>query len=119
MLEHRTQPLLPFPQFVMRLAHSGVTAFLFIVLSLFLGMTGYHVLENLSWIDAFLNASMLLGGMGPVTNPVTFGGKLFAGLYALYCGLAVIVIAGIVLAPIIHRILHRLHRDSHPPGPKD
>jgi hypothetical protein len=80
--------------------------------SLFIGMVGYHVLEGVSWIDAFLNASMLLGGMGPVTIPVTFGGKLFAGLYALYCGLAVILVAGVILAPVAHRILHTFHMES-------
>lgn len=67
---------------------------------------------DLSWIDAFLNASMLLGGMGPVDTPCTFGGKLFAGFYALYCGLVVIIAAGVILAPIVHRILHRLHLEN-------
>ena len=111
-LEHRAQPLIPLHQFLVRLAHSGVIALALIVVSLSVGMLGYHVLEGLSWIDAFLNASMLLGGMGPVTAPVTFGGKLFAGLYALYCGLAVILIAGVILAPVAHRILHRFHIES-------
>jgi hypothetical protein len=72
-------------------------------------MLGYHAFERLGWLDAFLNAAMLLGGMGPVATPVTEGGKLFAGCYALYCGLVVIVVAGIVLAPVAHRILHRFH----------
>ena len=75
-------------------------------------MLGYHILEGLSWMDAFLNASMLLGGMGPVNPPVTFGGKLFAGVYALYCGLAVILVAGVILTPIAHRILHRFHMEG-------
>ena len=98
-----------------RLAHNGLLALAFIGVSLAIGMVGYRIFERLSWIDAFLNASMLLGGMGPVNTPVTRGGKLFAGLYALYCGLAVILVAGLVLAPIAHRILHRFHvegRDS-------
>jgi hypothetical protein len=93
----------------MRLAHSGIIAIALIAVSLFIGMSGYHLFEGLSWIDAFLNASMLLGGMGPVNAPATSGGKLFAGLYALYCGLAVIVVAGVILAPVAHRILHRFH----------
>ena len=80
--------------------------------SLAIGMVGYHVLEQLSWLDAFLNAAMLLGGMGPVAVPVTEGGKLFAGLYALYCGLVVIAVAGIVLVPVAHRILHRFHLEE-------
>ena len=72
-------------------------------------MAGYRHFEGLGWLDAFLNASMLLGGMGPVDSPMTDGGKLFAGLYALYCGLAVIFAAGVILAPVAHRILHRFH----------
>jgi len=80
-----------------------------------IGMLGYHNLEGLSWIDAFLNASMLLGGMGPVNIPATSSGKLFAGLYALYCGLAVILVAGVILAPIAHRILHKFHMESRDP----
>ena len=94
------------------MAHSGVIALALIAVSLFIGMVGYHLLEGLNWMDAFLNASMLLGGMGPVNAPATFGGKLFAGLYALYCGLAVILVAGVILAPIAHRILHRFHMEN-------
>ena len=110
--EHRAQPIIPLHQFIIRLAHSGIIAVLLIAVSLFIGMVGYHVLERLNWMDAFLNASMLLGGMGPVNTPTTFGGKLFAGLYALYCGLAVIVVAGVILAPVAHRILHTFHMES-------
>lgn len=110
--EHRAQPVIPPRQFIVRLAHSGIIALTLIAVSLFVGMIGYRVLEGLSWIDAFLNASMLLGGMGPVNAPLTFGGKLFAGLYSLYCGLAVILVAGIILAPIAHRILHRFHVEN-------
>ncbi len=110
--EHRVQPVIPLHQFIIRLAHSGIISFALITLSLFIGMVGYHILEDLNWIDAFLNASMLLGGMGPVNTPVTFGGKLFAGLYALYCGLTVIVAAGVILAPVVHRILHRFHMEG-------
>ena len=77
--------------------------------SLAIGMAGYAYFEGLSWLDAFLNASMLLGGMGPVESPATPMGKLFAGLYALYSGLVFLVVAGIVLAPVVHRILHRFH----------
>lgn len=107
--EHRSQALIPPDQFVVRLARSGLIALALIAVSLGIGMVGYHVLESLSWIDGFLNAAMLLGGMGPVNAPVTVGGKLFAGLYALYCGLAVIFVAGVILAPIAHRVLHRFH----------
>jgi hypothetical protein len=72
-------------------------------------MLGYHVFERLSWIDSFLNASMILGGMGPVEQPQTFAGKLFAGIYALYCGLALITAAGVIFAPVIHRLIHKFH----------
>ena len=109
MFEHRTQPLLPRTQFLARLAQSGGMALILICVSLFIGMLGYHALENLSWTDAFLNAAMLLGGMGPVNAPITVAGKLFAGLYALYCGLAVIFVAGLLLAPLLHRFLHKFH----------
>ena len=111
-LEHRAQPVISPHQFMIRLAHSGIIALALIAVSLIIGMLGYHNFEGLSWIDAFLNASMLLGGMGPVNAPATFGGKLFAGIYALYCGLAVILVAGVILAPIAHRILHRFHVES-------
>jgi hypothetical protein len=111
-LERRSQPVAPRHRFLIRLAHSGIVALALIAVSLSIGMVGYHVLERVSWLDAFLNASMLLGGMGPVTIPVTSGGKLFAGLYALYCGLAVILVAGVILAPVAHRILHTFHVES-------
>jgi hypothetical protein len=110
--EQRTQPVIPPRQFILRLARSGIVALALIAVSLLIGMVGYRIFEGLSWIDAFLNAAMLLGGMGPVNTPVTFGGKLFAGLYALYCGLAVILGAGIMLAPVAHRILHKFHMES-------
>jgi hypothetical protein len=75
-------------------------------------MLGYHVLVGLPWMDAFLNASMLLGGMGPVDAPHTPAGKLFAGGYALYAGLVFLVIVGVVLAPVVHRVMHRFHLDE-------
>ena len=109
MFEHHAQPLLSRGQFVARLVQSGGITLGLVGVSLLVGMIGYRFLEGLSWIDAFLNASMLLGGMGPVNAPVSFGGKLFAGLYALYCGLVVILIAGVLLAPLAHRILHKFH----------
>ena len=77
--------------------------------SLLIGMTGYRFLEQLDWLDAFLNASMILGGMGPVNNPQTGGGKLFAGLYALYAGLVFLVVIGVLFAPVLHRARHLFH----------
>ena len=90
------------------LQHSGVAAAL-VVFSLLLGMSGYIYFESLTLTDAFLNAAMLLGGMGPVNPPVTEGGKLFAGGYALYAGLVFLLAAGILAAPVVHRLLHRFH----------
>lgn len=77
--------------------------------SLVIGIAGYHYFEGLSYLDGFLNAAMLLGGMGPVDFPKTEGGKLFAGIYALYAGLLFLVLTAILLAPVFHRVLHRFH----------
>ena len=109
MFEHRTDPLLPRRLFVGRLMRGGIIGASLVAVSLLIGMFGYHFLEGFSWLDAFVNASMLLGGMGPVDPVHTAGGRLFAGLYALYCGFAVLAIAGIIFAPIVHRFLHRFH----------
>ena len=113
--EGRHQQLAPPEVFHRRLIRSGVVGSIMVVISLAVGMTGYRFLENLTWLDAFLNASMILSGMGPVTNPATVGGKLFAGIYAIYSGFAVLVIAAVAFAPVIHRVLHRFHieEDEH------
>jgi hypothetical protein len=112
MYEHRRDRLLPFGRFLLRFArHIGISSAL-VLLSLLIGMLGYVHYERLSWLDGFLNAAMLLGGMGPVEQPQTPGGKLFAGLYALYAGLVFLVVAGIVLAPVGHRVLHRFHLED-------
>jgi len=87
-------------------AAAGLGLLLF---SLILGMSGYGYFEHLPWRDAFLNAAMLMGGMGPVDAPQTDGGKLFAGLYALYAGLVFLVAAGLVFAPVVHRVMHKFH----------
>ena len=98
-------------EFIWRLIGSFAVGLGLIGLSLGLGMVGYRRLLSLSWIDAFVNASMILSGMGPLAVPQTTGAKLFAGLYALYSGLAVLAIAGVVFAPVVHRFLHYLHAD--------
>jgi hypothetical protein len=113
MYEHRSQRVIPPRQFGARLARSVGIACLLIAISLLAGMLGYRNLEGLSWIDAFLNSAMLLGGMGPVNPPLTEAGKLFAGVYALYCGLAVILVASVILAPLAHRLLHSLHVENN------
>ena len=112
MYEPRTDPPIATHHFVRRLInHAGLVAAL-ILGSLFIGMCGYAYFEHLSWLDAFLNAAMLLGGMGPVDLPHSEGGKLFAGLYALYAGLVVLAVAGLTLAPFVHRLLHKFHWDA-------
>jgi hypothetical protein len=107
--ERRHQrPLEPHHFYRRFLKHSGVAAAL-MVFSLLLGMSGYVYFESLTWTDAFLNSAMLLGGMGPVNPITTEGGKLFAGFYALYAGLVFLIAAGILGAPVVHRLLHRFH----------
>jgi hypothetical protein len=100
---------LPRHKFVLRLGRSILAALLLIGVSLLAGMMGYHHFEDMPWIDAFANASMILSGMGPLTELKTWSGKLFAGLYALYSGLVLIVAAGVLFAPVIHRFYHRFH----------
>ena len=110
--ESKKQPVLARAKFVRRMvAHSAVATGL-LAGSLGFGMIGYVAFEGLSWIDAFLNAAMLLGGMGPVNPPQTAAGKLFAGAYALYAGLVFIVTAALLLGPVLHRFLHRFHWDD-------
>lgn len=88
-----------------------------LVATLFLGMALYHWVEGLAWADSFLNASMLLGGMGPVDRVATTSGKWLIGSYALFAGLVFIVTAGIMLGPVVHAVLHRFHLEI--PGPSD
>lgn len=109
MYEHRRARLAPRMVFLWRLARHFGVAGLLVLGSLACGMAGYMHFERLEWRDAFLNAAMLLGGMGPVEAPATPGGKLFAGLYALYAGLVFLAAAGIILAPVVHRLLHKFH----------
>ncbi len=110
--EHKSEPLLHWSAFLRRLLLSSLLGLLLIVVSLAGGMAGYHYCENLSWLDAFANAAMILSGMGPLAQPTSVGGKLFAGVYALYSGLAVIAITSIIFAPVIHRFLHKLHLET-------
>ncbi len=100
---------LPLRLFARRVSHHGAVAAALVLVSLAIGMAGYMYFEHLPWRDAFLNAAMLLGGMGPVDPPKTNGGKLFAGCYALYAGLVLLLAVGIIYAPILHRFLHKFH----------
>ena len=119
MYEHRNEKLLSRKKFFFRLVRHGLAACAIVVLALGSGILGYHGFEGLPWIDATVNASMLLGGMGPVNPLHTTAGKLFASLYALFSGLAFIVIMGVVLAPVAHRLLHQFHWDNDPDGKED
>lgn len=111
-LESKDEALASPTRFLRRLAASMFAAALIIGLSLFGGMFGYRHFEGMSWTDAYLNATMILSGMGPVGQLNTESGKLFAGSYALYSGLVVVVSMGIMLAPVVHRLLHRFHLDD-------
>jgi len=110
--EHRSHPVVPFRVFLRRVLMSAAVAGLVIFAALSTGIFGYHFIEDLPWIDAFLNASMILGGMGPVNELHSTAGKIFAGCYALFSGLIFMVVAGILFAPIIHRFLHKFHMEG-------
>ena len=112
MFEHHHEKLLPRSIFLKRLAKYALISLSLILASLVIGMVGYRVLEGYSWVDSFLNAAMLMGGMGPVNALHTDTGKLFAGFYALWCGLIELVAIGIFAAPIVHRFLHHFHLEG-------
>ena len=110
--EHRLTPVISRQRFVQRMIRHIAVAIVLISIAWAIGIIGYHVTEHFSWIDATINAAMILGGMGPVDHVNTTAGKLFASFYALFSGIFFIAIAGIVLAPITHRLLHTLHVDE-------
>lgn len=102
------------PPFLYHLTRNTIFGTITIAVALFIGMYGYHSLENLSWDDSFLNASMILSGMGPVATLHTTSGKIFAGCYALFSGLAFIAIVAVIFAPLIHRFFRKIHLESPP-----
>lgn len=112
MYESYSQPLLGRAAFIRRVLWHALVALAVLGISLAVGMIGYAALAQMSWIDAFLNASMILGGMGPVNDLTNDGAKLFAGIYALYSGLVILAAAGLVIAPVLHRLMHSLHLDD-------
>lgn len=107
--------LLPRREFIRRLGWSIAAGAGLIIFSLSIGMIGYHTLGGLSWVDAFLDASMILSGMGPISQLQSTPAKIFAGCYALYSGIALLTTAGLILAPVIHRALHRFHLEDTAP----
>ena len=109
MFEHHKDKLLPRREFLHRLSKSMAAGFVLILLSLSIGMAGYHFLGDLAWIDAFLDSAMILSGMGPLSQLHNDAAKIFAGCYAIYCGIALIATTGVMLAPVIHRGLHKFH----------
>ena len=111
MFEHKRHPLLPREKFIQRVLRYLTLSIGIIFFSLAIGVLGYHYLESLSWIDALVNAAMLLGGMGPVNPLHTTAGKIFASFYALFSGMILLVAVGVLIAPIFHRFLHRFHLD--------
>lgn len=109
MYEHREHLLLSRAKFMRRVALHGMLALLVIAFALGIGVFGYHSIAKLSWIDSLLNASMILGGMGPVDPLKSDAAKIFASFYALFSGLAFVGIASLMVAPFAHRLLHRFH----------
>jgi hypothetical protein len=112
MYEHRSRPLLSRIEFLFRVLRHGLISISIMFVVLGIGVLGYHWFEGMPWIDATLNASMILGGMGPVNALNTVGGKLFASAYALFSGVVFIGVMGLVLAPFAHRLLHGFHLEA-------
>jgi hypothetical protein len=118
-LEHRHEPLASRPVFLRRvLLYLGFSIGILGV-SLGIGILGYHFTEHLSWLDSLLNASMILGGMGPVNPLNTEAGKLFASFYALFAGMVFLVAVGVLLAPVVHRFFHAFHLIPEDPSDED
>jgi hypothetical protein len=109
MYEPKREPPISYRRFIKRVLIHAAISLGVLVFSLMVGVLGYEHFEHLQWRDAFLNSAMLLGGMGPVNPPLSDNGKIFAGVYALYAGLVFILVAGLTLSPVAHRILHKFH----------
>lgn len=113
--ENRKEPLITRRAFLRRMIQHIGAGLTLICLSLGIGMLGYHALEGMTWVDSLLNASMILGGMGPVNSLSTDAGKIFASIYALFSGVVFLAASGVMVAPLVHRILHRMHLDENEP----
>ncbi len=112
MFEHKRQKVLPVHRFIRRLVAWFALASIIVAFALGMGIMGYHHIAGLTWLDALLNAAMILTGMGPVSQMTTPQAKLFSAAYALFSGVVFLSAMSIVLAPIIHRIMHRIHFDD-------
>ncbi len=116
---HHHRPLLPRKAYFLKFAHSAGIALAIIFGSLAIGMLGYHWFEGLDWLDSFLNASMILAGMGPANELHTRGGKLFAGCYAIFSGIVFLSMTAVLLSPVAHRFLHRMHLEIESDSPRN
>jgi hypothetical protein len=112
MFTYKQKKIAPVSVFIKRLAFSIIISSLFILVTLAMGIAGYHWIAGFGWIDSLLNASMILGGMGPVGELQTTGAKIFASVYALLSGLVFVGVMGVIISPILHRMLHRIHIDE-------
>ena len=112
MFERKHEKIAPLSVFIRRMAKSLALAGLLILVALSIGVSGYHWIAGFGWVDSLLEASMILGGMGPVNQLPTTGAKIFASAYALFSGLMFIGVMGIVLTPVAHRLLHKFHIDE-------
>lgn len=112
MFEHPSEPILSNTAFAGRMLRWLLLTFFLLALSLYVGVLGYHYYEHMAWIDALLNASMILGGMGEIDMLHTIKGKLFAAFYAIYSGIFLVVAGGLLLVPVFHRVLHHFHADN-------
>ena len=109
MYEHRKQPLASKTTFYQRVLKNLLIAFFILGICLIIGITGYHYIAGAAWIDSIHNASMILSGMGPVIEITNTSGKIFSSAYALFSGVIFITNVGVILAPVVHRIFHRLN----------
>ncbi len=111
LFEHKSQAVIPLSEFRLRMLRFGLFSAALLAGALGIGILGYRWTEQLSWIDSLLNASMILSGMGPANTMVSDSGKIFASVYALFSGIVFISSAGIMVSPVFHRIIHRLHAE--------
>lgn len=112
--ERRVEPLASRRVFIARLIGHGLMGLAVVIIALAIGMAGYRITEHMGWVDAYLNATMILSGMGPVADMGTTAGKVFAGTYSLFAGVVFLVVVGVMFAPLAHRLLHWLHLESGP-----
>ena len=112
MFEHHSQPVVPLERFVHRLLQGLGAILVLVIVSLLVGGVGYILIERMPWIDAFYNAAMILSGMGPASDLKTDAGKVFASIYALYSGIFLIASTGLLLAPVLHRVVHTFHSEK-------